>query len=136
MDYGDFDAMLRAILKNIPTLWGIPATYLELKDKRKDAVREAFKNLKNATHATRVHIEAKGYVANPELSKLWTSASTSMMEAKLFGDSSFIYNIAKKGDFWSDPPKWRQEKGSMEIVPKLRDVDDKCDEILNMLLTR
>ena len=33
-----------------------------------------------------------------------------MMTAKLFGDSSFVYDISKKGDFWSDPPEWLKEK--------------------------
>ena len=133
MDFGDFDMMIESIAKNVPKIWGIPSTYMELRDKRKIAVRQAFQDLKNATHQTRVHINTKGYEANPELSKLWTKASDSMMEAKLFGDSSFIYNITKKGDFWSDPPAWLKERGSLEIIPKLKDVDERCDSILLQL---
>jgi len=136
MDIADFNVMLEAVGRSLPQLWGVPKTYLDLKEKKKNEAIDAFEALKNATHKTREHINKDGYVANTELSELWTKAYSAITKAKLFGESNFVYYVSKKGDFWSDPPKWLNEKSSMEMIPKLIDIDNRCEEILSSLTNK
>lgn len=98
--------------------------------------RAAFVALEEAARETRTFIKEQGYKPNINLSKLWMNAFSAVHEAKLFVDSSFPRELAKKAMYWEEPETWHEASGSMELVPKLDFITEQCDVLLEALTKR
>lgn len=66
------------------------------------------------------------YVPNEVLSNLWNDAFASMISI----DKNLARKLNDKSKFWSNPQRWLESAGSMELVPSLIELNEKCDEIL------
>ena len=66
------------------------------------------------------------------LSNLWLEAFTAMIKI----DKSLARSLRTSSLFWSNPHKWLNEKGAMELVPTLKDLNERCEGILNELERR
>ena len=94
----------------------------------------AVANLQKAINATEVYLTKnnKNYQPNEQLSNLWLEAFTSMIKI----DKSLARSLRTSSLFWSNPHKWLNEKGAMELVPTLKDLNERCEGILNELERR
>lgn len=66
------------------------------------------------------------YQPNEALSNLWLDAFKEMIKI----DKSLAKSLHSKSKFWSNPKKWLQEEGAMELIPTLKELDEKCNQIL------
>jgi len=92
------------------------------------AYADAISAIQLASIKTRNFIKKEGYVANGELSELWVDAMEKTIKAKI-GDKLELYLI-QKARFWGDPELWLTNPGSLSMVPKLNDLDEKCEMLL------
>ncbi|MBZ9729990.1 hypothetical protein LB467_09860 [Salegentibacter sp. JZCK2] len=97
---------------------------------RRERISSALIAIQQASLETRKFIDNKGYRANTDLSKMWNDALKKSLDAELKNLPRFLHNKAK---FWGKPEDWRNEKASMELVPKLSYLDDQCDMLLIQL---
>ena len=51
-------------------------------------------------------------------------------------DKNLAKELRTNSLFWSNPQKWLKEKGAMELVPTLKDLNERCEGILNELERR
>jgi len=88
---------------------------------------QAIGNLRQAINATEAYLtQSNGeYVPNNNLSEIWAVAFTSM----IFIDESLAKLLEDKSRFWANPEKWLAESGAMELIPKLKELDIKCEEL-------
>jgi hypothetical protein len=97
----------------------------------KKAISKAILAIQKATIKTRNFITDHGYKRNEELSDLWHNAFDKVVEAKIDeGLPDFLYQKAK---FWGEPSDWIKHPASLELIPKLSDLDKKCDLLLVMI---
>ena len=97
---------------------------------------EALTALQKAVIKTREYIDNIGYEPNTELSSLWLDAFEKVQNANLLNDYYRIEELYHKAKFWSNPRRWRREKGAMELVPKLKDLQEHCDSLLEQVRTK
>lgn len=70
--------------------------------------------------------------SNTELSNLWNDAFGAMFPInKVLARK--LYNNSR---FWSNPDEWLLEKGSMELIPTLKELEERCESILIELENR
>lgn len=95
---------------------------------------KAVANLQKAINATEAYLtkSKKAYQPNEQLSNLWLEAFTAMIKI----DKNLARELRTKSLFWSNPKKWLKEKGAMELVPTLKDLNERCEGILNELERR
>ena len=87
--------------------------------------------IKTAIESTRTFINSTGYQPNTDLTRLWRECLSKAVAADINeGLEDFLYH---KADFWGNPQQWLNEPSAMELVPKLKDLDKKCDVLLKML---
>ncbi|NNK70226.1 MAG: hypothetical protein HKO96_07085, partial [Flavobacteriaceae bacterium] len=72
------------------------------------------------------------YHPNEALSHLWLDAFEKMIRI----DKSLARDLRAASNFWSNPQLWLQEKSAMELIPDLRELNDRCDQILIELEAR
>lgn len=66
------------------------------------------------------------YSPNEALSNLWNEAFAAMIPI----DKDLAWRLDDKSRFWSNPQRWINNDGAMELIPSLQELDDKCDSLL------
>lgn len=66
------------------------------------------------------------YSPNETLSNLWNEAFTAMITI----DKDLAWKLDDKSRFWSNPQRWINHDGAMELVPSLQELDEKCELLL------
>lgn len=94
-------------------------------------VGHAIVAIQKATIATRLFITENGYEPNIQLSDLWHNALDKTISANI--DEGLPHFLYEKARFWGEPKYWIQRPEKLTLVPKLEDLDAKCEELLNML---
>ncbi len=51
-------------------------------------------------------------------------------------DKELAKTLRDQSRFWSNPESWRREPGAMELIPEMRELDDRCEEMINTLEMR
>jgi hypothetical protein len=93
---------------------------------------KAIAAIKLASIETKCYIEKEGYHSNSELSGFWLNAMNACIEAGITGKlPEFLY---RKADFWGSPKEWLNNPSSLELVPKLKALNDECDSLLVKLI--
>lgn len=84
--------------------------------------------MQRAINATEIYLTNSNhnYQPNENLSNLWLEAFTAMIKI----DKSLAGRLREKSKFWSNPQRWLREESAMELVPDLRELNEKCDLIL------
>lgn len=95
------------------------------------AISEALISIQIATIKTRNFIQETGYQKNEDLTVLWHDALNKVIAARIDdGLPDYLYQKAK---FWGQPKNWLDHPSSLELVPKLNDLDEKCEMLLQRL---
>ncbi|MHA7842051.1 MAG: hypothetical protein ACX93I_01945 [Winogradskyella sp.] len=84
--------------------------------------------MQRAINATEIYLTNSNhnYQPNENLSNLWLEAFTAMIKI----DKSLAGRLREKSKFWSNPQRWLREESAMELVPDLRELNERCDLIL------
>jgi hypothetical protein len=72
------------------------------------------------------------YAPNVELSDLWNEAFAAMMPI----DQSLAKQLNDQSRFWIEPKAWLLEDSAMQLLPTLRELQDRCDAIIVELQRR
>jgi hypothetical protein len=95
------------------------------------AIAEAITSIQFATIKTRNFFEEVGYKKNEDLTKLWHDALNKVIVANIHDDlPRYLYHKAK---FWGQPKDWLSNPATLELVPKLNELDEKCVMLLQQL---
>lgn len=92
------------------------------------ATIEAITAIQKATIKTRNFITDHGYKRNEELTDLWHNALNKVVAANI--DEGLPEYLYQKARFWGEPQDWIKNPQSLELVPKLKDLDEKCSMLL------
>ncbi len=95
------------------------------------ATIEAITAIQKATIKTRNFISDNGYKRNEELTELWHDALSKVVAANI--DEGLIDYLYQKARFWGNPKDWIDNPTSLELVPKLDQLDEKCGMLLQRL---
>ncbi|AXT19792.1 hypothetical protein D7030_01375 [Flavobacteriaceae bacterium AU392] len=119
---------LTTIFSGVRTANSIADRVLPKKGTRIEHKIIAISSLQRAINATETYLTQsnRNYTPNQELSELWLQAFTSMIKI----DKELAGRLRDKSRFWSNPQRWLQEDGAMELVPTLQELDEKCEMIL------
>ena len=98
-----------------------------ISQEERERMSEALVAIQRATIRTRNFIRNKGYESNEELSELWTIALKKAIDANIKDLPDYLFHKAK---FWGQPKDWLREKSSMELVPKLKFLEEECEMII------
>ena len=84
--------------------------------------------MQRAINATEAYLTTsnRNYSPNNNLSNLWLDAFITMIKI----DKKLAFSLRQKSKFWSNPQKWIREDGAMELVPDLKELNEKCEMIL------
>ena len=108
----------------------VAANYFNDKAKKVVLVK-AITKINQAILETKKFIRNEGYKTNTELSKFWHEALEASIAADLGEElPDFLYH---KADYWGDPEEWNNNPSALEIVPKLKDLKELCDELMVQL---
>lgn len=122
-----FKTLVEKLLKDLMN----SIAYNKLPQERKEKICDTIIAIKEATEATRAFITNQGFQTNTNLTAQWRNCLKSAVTANLNeGLEDYLYY---KAEFWGNPQEWLKNPSSMELVPKLRDLDDKCGILLQML---
>ena len=112
----------------------IAGRILSKKGTRLEKKIRAVGDLQKAINATEAYLVSskQAYLPNADLSSLWVQAFTSMIPF----DKELAKTLRNQSRFWSNPESWRREPGAMELIPKMRELDDRCEEMINTLEIR
>ena len=94
---------------------------------------EALTALQLAIIQTRKQILENGYQPNTELSKLWLTAFEKVSNAHLLiedDEPTSYLRLYYKARFWADPQFWLRESSSMELIPKLVELEIHCENVI------
>lgn len=119
---------LGTIFSGISTATNILDKVLPKKGTRIDDKIIAVTVLQKAINMTEAYLTQSNsnYTPNQELSNLWLEAFTAMIKI----DKNLARRLRDKSRFWSNPQNWLRQDGSMELVPSLQELNEKCDIIL------
>lgn len=97
----------------------------------KEQKRNAILALQNAVNSTRIFLQdnlkdKNNYQPNKELSELWLVAFKEIHPI----DVDLADRLRHKSKFWTNPQRWMEEPSSMELVPKLLELEDYADSLL------
>ena len=87
--------------------------------------------IQKATIRTRNFIADHGYKRNEELTELWHDALNKVVAANI--DEGLPDYLYQKARFWGEPKDWIDNPTSLELVPKLTQLDEKCGILLQKL---
>lgn len=96
--------------------------------KDRKSLIEAITAIQSATIKTRNFITDKGYVRNEELTKLWHNALDKTVAANI--DENLPDYLYQKAKFWGEPKQWIENPQTLELIPKLAFLDEKCDMLM------
>ena len=99
--------------------------------RKKTRLKNAIVALQNAVNRTRCFLEDEldnkdKYKPNPELAEHWINAFKEIHPI----DSDLAERLRHKSKFWTNPQKWLGEPGALELVPKLRELEDYAEGLL------
>ena len=119
---------LSTLLSGIRTADGLLSKVLGKRGTRVNHKIAAVVALQKAINATRAFLAQNDltYSPNEALSHLWLDAFEKMIRI----DKSLARELRATSNFWSNPQLWLQEKGAMELLPDLGELNDRCDQIL------
>jgi len=97
----------------------------------RDQKIHAITALQTATNMTRIFLEdnldnPEKYKPNEKLSNAWMNAFHVVEPV----DYDMAVLLRNKSKFWTNPQKWLGEPGALELVPKLRELEDYADGLL------
>lgn len=92
------------------------------------ATAEAITAIQKATIRTRNFISDHGYKRNEELTELWHNALNKVVAANI--DEGLPDYLYQKARFWGEPKDWISNPTSLELIPKLSQLDEKCGMLL------
>ena len=134
MDIIGKDILISSFTKTIETIIEkLTGGFIEkkLSNEKRIKICEAIISIKDATDETRKFISVSGYQTNTNLTKLWRHSLQKAVAADINENlEDFLYH---KADFWENPQQWLANPSSLELVPKLIDLDQKCDILLEMI---
>ena len=99
----------------------------KLPQEQRERISAALVSIQIASIQTRNFINNNGYEPNIELSQLWSDALKKSIDAQIEDLPDYLHNNSK---FWGNPQDWLNEPSSMEIVPKLNTLNEKCEMLL------
>lgn len=125
---------LNTILGGINTSQTLLDKVLSKKGTKREKKILAVSLLQKAINNTEQYLveSQSNYRPNQELSQLWLDAFTAMVSI----DKELAKSLRQKSRFWSNPELWLQNVGSMELIPKLRDLNEKCEMLIETLYFR
>lgn len=90
--------------------------------------------MQKAVNQTKLYLNESNnnYRPNARLSDLWNEAFGAMMPI----DQSLAKKLNDQSRFWIEPQAWLLEESSMELQPTLKQLQDRCDEIIVELQRR
>ena len=118
----DFIALIRNLGEAIVD-WNSPD--------EKEKAAEALEAIRKATSATQDFIDNKGYVRATELETLWLTSMKRMAGMK--GVGTIPRYLDSKARFWGRPQDWINNPSSLELVPKLHEIDEMCELLLRKI---
>lgn len=92
---------------------------------------EALQAVRRATSATRDFIDRHGYVRDTELESLWLNAMTLVAGVK--GVGAFPSYLDSKARFWGRPQDWINNPTTLDLIPRLHEIEEMCDTLLRRL---
>lgn len=99
--------------------------------KNKKAIIEAITAIQFATIRSRNFIDEVGYIKNEDLTKLWHEALNKVIAAEI--DERLPEYLYEKAKFWGRPQDWLNNPETLQLVPKLNDLDQTCEMLLIQL---
>jgi hypothetical protein len=87
--------------------------------------------IQKATIKTRNFISDHGYKRNEDLTDLWHDALNKVIEAHI--DEGLPDYLYQKARFWGEPSDWIANPKSLDLIPKLSQLDEKCGILLEKL---
>ncbi|WP_298347932.1 hypothetical protein [uncultured Dokdonia sp.] len=119
---------LSTLFSGIKTADSLVGKVLSKKGTRIQNKVDAVSTMQLAINATKAFLVAgeNNYEPNLNLSTLWLSAFTAMIKI----DKALAERLRQKSKFWSNPQQWLAEANSMELVPDLDELNEKCDLIM------
>ena len=119
---------LGTIFSGLRTANSLADRVLSKKGTRIDNKIIAVSSLQRAINATEIYLTTsnRNYVPNENLSNLWLVAFTAMIKI----DKDLASRLRQKSKFWSNPQRWLQLESTMELVPDLQELNEKCEMIL------
>ncbi|SIR42700.1 hypothetical protein [Maribacter ulvicola] len=99
----------------------------KIPQEKRERLSDALASIQLASIETRIVIDNNGYEPNLDLAKLWNTALKKAIDAELKELPDYLNSKSK---FWGQPQDWLNEPTSMELVPKLNYLNDKCDMLL------
>jgi hypothetical protein len=84
-----------------------------------------------ASLKSRNFITLHGFVRSEELTDMWLDAMHQVVAAGI-GDGlpDYLYH---KAQFWGRPQDWIDNPTTLELVPRLNEIDEQCDALLKLL---
>ena len=127
-------SLISTLLSGINTTSSLLDKVLSKRGTRIDDKISAVTSMQKAINYTEAYLTKTNntFIPNEELSNLWLEAFTSMIKI----DKNLAKELRTNSLFWSNPQKWLKEKGAMELVPTLKDLNERCEGILNELERR
>lgn len=125
---------LTTLFSGINTAESISGRILSKRGTRLEQKIEAVENLQLAINASTIYLASSKntYDPNLEISQLWLKAFSSMLPF----DKELAIKLRQKSLFWTDPQSWLNEASSMELLPKLNELNERCEEMINTLEIR
>lgn len=125
---------LGTIFSGIKTAISLTDKVLPKKGTRINDKIIAVTTMQRAINATESYLTTSrsNYIPNDKISNLWLDAFTAMVKI----DKQLALSLRQKSKFWSNPQKWLQQEGAMELIPDLKDLNEKCEMILEELYKR
>ncbi|GHB53869.1 MULTISPECIES: hypothetical protein [Cyclobacteriaceae] len=102
-----------------------------IKENDKPAIIEATTSIQQANIKTKNFISDNGYLRNEELTKLWLIALEKVVKARI--DENLPEYLFHKSRFWGEPKDWLNNPETLRLLPKLIELDKKCEMLLMTL---
>lgn len=104
------------------------------KPNEREKIINAITSIQIATIESRNFINDYGYKRNPDLTNLWHDALKKVVAAKIEDNlPEYLYHKAK---FWGEPKDWINNPTTLELVPKLNYLDEKCEMLLKTIKSK
>ena len=102
-----------------------------IKENDKPAIIEAITSIQQANIKTKNFISDNGYLRNEELTNLWLIALEKVVKARI--DENLPEYLFHKARFWGEPKDWLNNPETLRLLPKLIELDQKCEMLLMTL---
>ena len=90
--------------------------------------------MQKAINATEIYLTESNsdFKPNTDLSNFWLDAFTAMIPV----NKDLAGQLRQKSKFWTNPQRWINEEGALELVPDLSELNEKCEMLLRELDNR